>query len=166
MLRISRPATQMLVVSQGRAHALVRLLIWISVVVLFCIVLLIDAPLGNERPPDDAAAAWRTWALFLVPLFLLPYLFSLTRALRRGDELVINGLDEIVSRGKVRLATFADIRAIELQTVHGSCEEFRLSAVLAAGGAIPLLETDASADVEALAGEISERVDVPLIRAA
>ena len=142
------------------------MLIWLSVVVLFCMVLLADAPLGSEHPPDDPAAAWRRWALFLVPLFLLPYLFALIRAIRRGDELIFNGIDEIVSRGRRTLATFADIGAIELQTVHGSCEEFRLSAVLAAGGAIPLLETEASAAVEALAREISELMDVPLVRAA
>lgn len=164
MLRVFRPTTKILVVSQGRAQAVVRLLIWIGVVVLFYIVLLVDAPLGNERPPDDSAAAWRTWALFLVPLFLLPYLFGAIRAIRRSDELIFNGLDEIVFKGGRTLATFADIRAIELQTVHSSCEEFRLSAVLAAGGAIPLLETEASAEVDALAGKISDLLQVPLTR--
>ncbi len=119
MLRVSRPTTEILVVSQGRAQAVVRLLIWISVVVLFCIVLIVDAPLGNERSRDDSAAAWRVWVLLLVPLFLLPYLFGAIRAIRRGDELTFNGLNKIVSRGEQTLATFADIRAIELQTVHG-----------------------------------------------
>ncbi len=166
MLRISRPTAEILVASLGRTQALVRLLIWISVVVLFCIVLLFDASLGNQRSPDDPAAAWRRWALFLVPLFLLPYLFGLTRAIRRGDELVINGVDGIVLKGGKTLAAFTEIRAIELRTVHGSCEEFRLSALLAAGGTVSLLETEASAAVEALAREISERLEVPLIRSA
>lgn len=164
MLRVSRPAAEILVLSEGRAQALVRLLIWIGIVVLFCVVLLVDSPPGNDRPPDDPAAAWRTWALFLVPLFLLPYLFALIRAIRRGDDLVINGLDKIVFKGGKTLAAFTEVRAIELQTIHGSCEEFRLSALLAAGGAIPLLETGASAAVQALAREISELMDVPLVR--
>ena len=164
MLRVSRPTTEILVVSQRRAQAVVRLLIWLSGVVLFCIVLLVDAMPGSERPPGDSAAAWRAWALFLVPLFLLPYLFGLIRAIRRGDELIFNGLDEVVSRGKQRLATFAEIRAIELQTVHGSCEEFRLSAVLDDGGRIALLETEASAEVDALAGKIADLLQVPLTR--
>ena len=166
MLRISRPTAEILVVSLGRTQAVVRLLIWLSVVVLFCIVLLVDAPLINQRPPDNPVAPWRIWALFLVPLFLLPYFFGLIRAIRRGDELVINGLDGIVSKGGKTLAAFTGIRAIELQTVHASCEEFRLSAVLAAGGTVSLLETEASAAVEALAREISELMDVPLVRAA
>lgn len=166
MLRVSRPETEILVVSQGQAQAVVRLLIWISVVVLFYVVLLFGAPLNEERPAGDAAAAWHRWALFLVPFFLLPYLFGLVRAIRRGDELIFSGLDNIVSKGGRTLAAFADIRAIELQTVHGTCEEFRLSAVLAAGNTISLLETEASAEVEALAREISELVDAPLIRAA
>ena len=140
------------------------MLIWISLVALFCIVLLVDAPLGSERPPDEPVDAWRTWALFLVPLFLLPYLFSLVKAIRRGDELVFDGLDKIVSRGGKTLAAFTDIRAIELRTVHGTCEELRLSVVLYDGGSIALLETEASARVDALAGKISDLLQVPLTR--
>ena len=164
MIRIYRPTAEILVVSLGRTQAVVRLLIWLSVVVLFCVVLFTDAPLGNERPPDDPAAAWRRWALFLVPLVLLPYLFGAVRAIRRGEELVFNGLDKIVSKGGRTLAAFTDIREIELRTVHGTCEELRLSAVLDDGGSIALLEMEASAEVDALAGKISDLLQVPLTR--
>ena len=80
MLRVSRPETETLVISQRQAQAVVRLLIWISVVVLFYVVLLVGTPLNEERQSGDAAAAWHRWALFLVPLFLLPYFFSLILA--------------------------------------------------------------------------------------
>ena len=164
MLRVSRPGTGILVVSQGQAQAVVRLLIWLSVVVLFYLVLLFGAPLNEELSSDDSAAAWHVWALLLVPLFLLPYLFGLIRAIRRSDELIFNGPDKIVSKGGKTLAAFTDIRAIELRTVHGTCEELRLSAVLDDGGSIALLETEASAEVDALAGKISELLQVPLTR--
>ena len=166
MLRVSHPGTEILVVSQGQAQAVVRLLIWLSVVVLFYMVLLFGAPHNEERSPDEVAAVWHVWALFLVPLFLLPYLFGLIRAIRRGDDLVFNGLDRIVSKGDRRLAAFTDIKAIELRTVHGTCEEFRLSAVLDDGGSIALLETEASAEVDVLAGKISDLLQVPLTRRA
>ena len=153
-----------MVVSQGQAQAVVRLLIWLSVIVLFYMVLLVGAPHNEERASDEVTAVWHVWALFLFPLFLLPYLFSLVRAVRRGDELVFNSLDKIVSKGGRRLAAFTDIRAVELRTVQGTCEEFRLSAVLDDGGRIALLETEASAEVDALAGKISDLLQVPLTR--
>ena len=166
MPKVSRPATGLLVISQGRAQAFVRLAIWIGVVAVFYLVLLGDAALSGERTASDKADAWHEWVLLVFPLFLFPYLFSQVRALRRADELTLDGREKIVSQGRRTLAAFADVRSLELQTVHGSCEEFRLSVILSDGRRIELLETEASAAIEALAQEISELIDVPLARTA
>lgn len=166
MLKVSRPATGLLVISQGRAQAFVRLAVWIGVVIVFYLVLLGDAILSPEPVTNSHADAWHERVLLLFPLFLLPYLFSLVRTLRRADELTLDGCEKIVSRGRRTLAAFSDVRSLELRTVHGTCEEFRLSAILSDGRIIGLVETEASAAIEALAQEISELLGVPLARPA
>ncbi len=166
MLKVSRPHTGTLIISQGRAQALVRLLIWAGVVVLFYIVMISDLVQIGERPEGGEAAAWHLWALMLFPLFLLPYLFGLLRTIRRADDLIFDGREKTVSKGKQTLAAYADIRALELLSVHATCEEFRLSAVLADGVSIELMETEASVAIEVLAREISDLLNVPLDRKA
>lgn len=164
MLKVSRPASGILVISQGRTQTLVRLAIWIGVVVIFYLVVLGDAALTDDHSANTEATAWRTWVLLLFPLCLLPYLFSLVRALRRADALICDGRAKRLSKRRQTLVDFADIRELELQTVQGTCEEFRLSAILSNGHSIELLEAEASAATEALAVEISELLEAPLIR--
>lgn len=164
MFKVSRTATGTLIISQGRAQAVVRLVIWASVVVVFYLVVLGDAALSGERLQGDRAPPWHLWALLLFPLFLVPYLFSLIRALRCADELIFDGREKIICRRGRTLARFSDIRGLELRAVHGTCEEYQLSTVLAAGGSLDLLEAEASAATETLARELSELLQVPLIR--
>lgn len=164
MLNVSRPAAGLLVISRGRAQAFARLVIWIGVVIVFYLAVLGDAVPGRAPPGYDEAGAWHEWALLLFPAFLLPYLFSLVRTLRRADVLILDGCEKIVSRGRRRLVAFAEVRSLDLRTVHGTCEEFRLSAILSDGRSIGLVETEASAAVEALAQEVSELIGVPLAR--
>ncbi len=164
MLKVSRPASGVLVVSHGRTQALVRLAIWTSVVVIFYLVVLGDAAQTAEHTGSDKTAAWHVWVLLLFPLCLLPYLFGLIRILRRANDLIFDGPRKTVSKGKRALAAFADVRALEMRAVHGTCEEFRLSALLEDGGNLELIETEASAMIEALAEEISELLEVPLTR--
>ncbi|HSS66275.1 MAG TPA: hypothetical protein VLS27_17735 [Gammaproteobacteria bacterium] len=166
MLRVSRPAAGTLVISQGRAQAFVRLAIWIGVVGLFYLVVLGETVLSGAPAANGRGVPWHEWALLLFPLSLLPYLFSLVRTLRRADELILDGREKIVSRGRRTLAVFTDIRSLELKTVHGSCEEFRLSAILSNGRSIELMETEASAAIGTLAREMSGLLQVPLIRKA
>jgi hypothetical protein len=166
MLNVSRSAAGLLVVSQGRAQAFARLAIWIGVVTVFYLVVLGDAVLSRSPPGSNAANAWHEWSLLIFPLFLLPYLLSLVRTLRRADVLTLDRCEKIVRRGRRTLAAFAEVRSLELRTVHATCEEFRLSAILRNGRSVGLVETEASAAVEALAKEISELLDVPLGRTA
>lgn len=166
MLKVSRPASGVLVVSQGRTQAFVRLAIWISVVVIFYLVVLGDGAQTAARAGSDIAPDWHVWVLLLVPLCLLPYLFGLIRTMSRADELMFDGRGRTIYKGKRALATFAEIRSLELRAVHGTCEEFRLSAVLADGENVELIETEASAVIEALAGEISALLNISLIRKA
>ncbi len=164
MMKVSRDDDGMLVISQGRTETLVRLLIWIGVVLIFYLVILSDAALTGGPSKWSDGGGWHFWALLLFPVFLLPYLFSLVRGLLRVDELVFDSAAKQLLRRKRSLAAFSDIREIRLQTVHGTCEEFRLSAILNNGRRIELFETEAPAVIESLAAEICDLLGVQLIR--
>ncbi len=143
-----------------------RLIIWLGVVVIFYLVALRSGVPSGERWLVDGPTALHEWLLLLFPLFLLPYLPSLIRALRGFDELTFDGRSRMLS-GEARLAVaFADVEDLQLRTVHGSCEEYRLDAVLKDGRRIELFETEASAAVESLAEEVSELLGVALTRKA
>lgn len=163
-MKVSRDKAGMLTISQGRTETLIRLLIWIGVVVVFYLVILGDAAVNGGGLEDDESAGWHFWVLVLVPVFLLPYLINLVRGLIRADELVFDSDAKLLLKRKRTVAAFKDIRELRLQTVHGTCEEFRLSAILNNGRRIELFETEARALVESLAMEISDLLGVELIR--
>lgn len=143
-----------------------RLVVWIAVVCVFYGVVLGEAAWTAARSPGGEAAGWHDWLLLLFPLFLLPYFFSLARELRRADELILDASSGSVSNRRQSLAAFSDIREIQLRTVHGTCEEFRVTAVLSDGSSIRLIETDASAEIVDLAEEIADLVGVEVARTA
>ena len=159
MLTVARPQPHVLVVSQRPAGVALRLAIWNGVVLIFYLVVLTEL-----MPADDAPRGWREWLLLLFPLFLLPYLIGLVRALRRADELIFDAASQILSNRSGNLAAFADIRELRLRTVHGSCEEFRLSAALEDGSEIRLVDGQASAALEKLAAEVAAFTGIELTR--
>ena len=158
MLTVARPQPHVLVVSQRPAGVALRLAIWIGVVLIFYLVVLAEI-----TPADHTPLGWREWLLLLFPLCLLPYLVSLVRALRRVDELVFDAASKTLSNRSGNLAAFADIRELRLRTVHGSCEEFRLSAALEDGSEIRLVDGQASAALEKLAAEVAAFTCIELV---
>jgi hypothetical protein len=141
----------MLVISQRPIGAAVRLIVWLGVVVTFYLVALGGGVLSGELWLVDGSTGWHEWLLLLFPLFLVPYLFSLIRALRGFDELTFDQRSKVLS-GRARMpVAFAEIEDLQLRTVHGTCEEYCLDAILIGGRRIELFETDASTAVEALA---------------
>lgn len=166
MLSVTRPGPQLLVISERPTEVLLCLAIWIGVVFIFYLVVLGESALIGGRSNVNVAAGWHHWVLLLFPLFLLPYLFKLVRSLSRADELRFDGRSKMLSRKRRILVAFADIRELQLRTVHGTCEELRLSATLADGRNIKLIEIEASKAMMALAAEISELVGVEITRTA
>jgi hypothetical protein len=153
-----------LVISQRPTGAAVRLIIWFGVVLTFYLVALGGGVRGGELWSVDGPTGWHEWLLLLFPLFLLPYLFSLVRALRGFGELTFDQKSKMLSGGARMPVSFAEIEDLQLRTVHGTCEEYRLDAILTGGRRTELFETDASAAVEALAEEVSELLGVALTR--
>jgi len=157
MVKVLRPTPQVLIISERRLQALIRLGIWIAIVCVFYLVVL------NGASP--AGGYWE-WLLLLFPLFLLPYLFDCIRVLLRSDELIFDGRSQVVSSRSRPLAAFGDIRKLHLRAVNGTCEEFCLSATLDDGRDIKLCESGASAAIIALADEIAALVGVEITRGA
>lgn len=165
MLKVERPGPGILVVSQRPIGAALRLAIWTGVVVIFYAALIIDLEL-TESGPADHGLGWQTWMLLLFPIFLSSYLFALLRGLRGVAELLVDAEANTLSARNQPLASFSDVREIQLRSVHGTCEEYRLSAILEDARSIVLLEAEASPATEALAREIAALLEVELTRAA
>jgi len=166
MFKIIRPGADVVVVSERPLQALIGLGIWLGVVVIFYAVVLGAGARGGIAPPAGESRNWHDWLLLLFPLFLLPYLFNCLRAIFGAGDLIFDGASRTVSRRRRLLAAFADIRELRLRTVNATCEEFCLSAVLADGRIVSLLERSRSAGVDALAEEIAALIGVKVIRAA
>lgn len=166
MFKVIRPGPGILVVSEKPLPALIRLGIWLSVVAIFYAVLLGGGAQGGITPAAANGRDLHEWLLLLFPLFLLPYLFNCVRVIFGAGELVFDGPSSTVSRRRRRLAAFADIRELRLRTVNATCEEFCLSAALADGRLLTLLESRGSPDIDALAEEIAALIGVKLTRAA
>ena len=166
MFRILRPSPNVLVISGSPLQALIRLGIWVGVVAIFYAVVLGSTPPTEAVP--SAADEWslHEWLLLLFPIFLLPYLFNCVRVLLRSEALVFDGPSQLVSRKRQPLAAFTDVRELRLRAVNATCEELCLSAALADGRVLTLLESKPSAEINALAEEIAELVGVKVIRAA
>jgi len=166
MLKVLHPSPQVLVISERRLQALIRLGIWIGTVSVFYLVVLNGASFADGEPAAFGEGRHWEWLLLLFPLFLLPYLFNCIRALLRSDELIFDGGSRMVSRRSQPLAAFGDIRELHLRAVNGTCEEFCLSATLGDGRHITLCESSASAAITALADEIAVLVGVEVTRGA
>lgn len=163
MFRVTRPDQDILVISEKPLHALVRMGIWLCVAGLFYAVVLFGGV------PGEAAAAggrsWHEWLFLLFPLFLLPYLIDSVRGILGAGDLILNGCARTVSRRRRPLAAFGDIRELQLRAVNATCEEFRLSAALADGRVVTLLESRGTPGLNVLAEEMASMIGVEVSRA-
>lgn len=143
----------MLIAGERRLFVWVRLAVWLGVVTTYYLALL-------SQQVDVA----EDWFLLLMPLLLVPYLFDLLRAIAAGAPLVVDARTRTLRAGRRTLATFAQVRAIELRTVNGRCEELSLRALLHDGNEIAIELGGAAARVDALAQRIGALLQVEVRR--
>ena len=106
MLKVLRPSPRVLIISERRLQALIRLGIWIGIVSVFYLVVLGGAAPADGEPTIFGTGSYWEWLLLLFPLFLLPYLFNCLRALLRSDEMIFDGRSQLVSSRSQALAAF------------------------------------------------------------
>ena len=147
---VSHPAPGVLVLSDGRAGALLRLLIWIAVVGAFFVAL----PAAGASPSP--------WLALLVALVLSPYLVDAVGVLVHGRVHTFDGpRRELRATGRPPIA-FARIRQLEVAAVNGTCEESRLTVRLDDGSTLSVLTADSFSATLALAREAAALADVPV----
>ncbi len=166
MFRITRLSPGVLVISEKPLQALVRLGIWIGIVVIFYLVTLGGIPVAGGAALGTDEWGLHEWLLLMFPVFLLPYVFSCIRALLGVGNLVFDGPSQSILRRGQLLAKFANIREMRLRAVNATCEEFCLTATLADGRVVTLLESKGTSGIDVVAEEISALVGVNLIRTA
>jgi len=149
-MRISHPVPGVLVVTDRRPAALLRLLIWTVVVGAFCIAL------------PAAGAAPSPWLALVVALVLSPYLVDAVRVLVHGR---VHAFDarrgELRATGRAPIA-FARIRQLEVDAVNGTCEESRLAVRLDDGTTVNVTIGDSFSATLALAREAAALAGVPV----
>ena len=149
-MRISHPVPGVLVVTDRRPAALLRLLIWVVVVGAFCMAL------------PAAGAAPSPWLALLVALALSPYLVDAVRVLVHGRVHTFDApRGELRAAGRAPIA-FARIRQLEVDAVNGTCEESRLTVRLDDGSALAMVTADSFVATLALAREASALAGVPV----
>jgi len=151
---VRRPAPRVLVVSQARTGAALRLVIWAAVVGAFVLVL---APVAAGEAPGGALAL-----LVLVPLVLLPYLVEGVGVLVRGREHVFDGEARALRASGRAPVAFARIREVRVAAVNATCEEAAVIVVLDDGSTLPVHTGARFAAMRALGEEIASLTGAPL----
>ena len=107
-------------IGEPRWRAVVRLLIWLSVVVIYYVTIVsTDAADANRRQSFDGV-------LLLFPLFLIPYLFGIIRSIRTRDAFVFDGVAGDLRKNGVSIMRLDQITDLQLKAVNGTCEELSL----------------------------------------
>ena len=106
----------------------------------------------------------RGWLALSFPLFVVPYLNDALDSFRRRRGIVFDDEVRIIRRDETRVASFADVRRLELGATNGRCEELRLSAVLSDGSKVEIHSGARAHTAAAMAAEIADLLAVELVR--
>jgi hypothetical protein len=167
-VKISRPSPRVLVVADRPLPALLGLLVWIALVAIYYCTLFAVGPMQEMVPivslEQLANRSLDSWLLLLFPVIIVPYLVSTVRVLANRRRFVFDGVSRVVERDEKKIATFAEVRQLELRAVNGRCEELTISAVLNDGAELGIHSGGAADSIVALAGDIADVLDVEVVR--
>ncbi len=167
-MKISRPSPRVLVVADRRLPALLGLLVWIALVAIYYCTLFAVGPMEKMAPIVSLEQlTYRhldSWLLLLFPVIIVPYLVSTVRVLANRGRFVFDGVSHVVEKDEKKIATFAEVRRLELRAVNGRCEELTLCAVLNDGAEFGIHTSGAVGGIVALARDIADVLDVEVVR--
>lgn len=168
-MKVSRPRSQVLVVADRRLPALLGLIVWLALVGIYYCTLFALGPMEEMAPmvSSEQLAQFRlqSWLLLLLPLIIAPYLVNAIRALANRQRFVFDGKSHVVEKDAKKIATFAEVRRLELRAVNGRCEELAICAILNDGAELGIHTGGAADRTVALAGDIAEVLGVEVVRA-
>jgi hypothetical protein len=167
-VKISRPSPRVLVVADRRLPALLGLLVWMALVAIYYCTLFAVGPMQEMVPivslEQLANRSLDSWLLLLFPVIIVPYLVTTVRVLTNRRRFVFDGVSSVVEKDEKKIATFAEVRRLELRAVNGRCEELTISAVLNDGAEFGIHSGGAADSIVALAGDIADVLDVEVVR--
>ncbi len=167
-MKISRPSPGILVVADRRLPALLGLLVWIALVAIYYCTLFAVGPMEKMAPivslEQLAYYHLDSWLPLLFPVIIVPYLVGTVRVLANRGRLVFDGVSHVVEKDDKKIATFAEVRRLELRAVNGRCEEFTICAVLNDGAELGIHTGGAVGSIDALARDIADVLDVEVVR--
>lgn len=150
-MKISRPNSHVLVVSERRLPAFLGVCVCLGILAVFYFTF----P-GFSKIDINAL-------FFLLPALLAPYLVKSLRTLCSGQNLTLDANTRVVTKNALQVAMFDEVQKLQIRAVNGTCEELLLSALLADGTRISLHTSDSVVDTVALADEIGAFLGVAIV---
>jgi len=169
-MRVSRPSSQILVITESRlshigslALSLVFNALW-----YYNLLHLEEVPDGVhpfDHLLDRLSAEPFLWLFVLAPLLFVGDIFESLWIAVVGEEFTFNGMTRTVLKNQKRLAGFDEIAYLQIRTIRGAEDaEHILTAVLQAGNKIEIDTSSNASDIIALADDVADILGVRVIR--
>lgn len=110
-------------IGEPRWRAVVRLLIWLSMVAIYYVTFVKVVATGSSLTDNISLF----WVSLLFPLFLTPYLFGIIRNIRKHEVFVFDGVTGDLRKNGISIVRLDQIIDVRLKAVNGICEELSLS---------------------------------------
>lgn len=168
-MRVSRPSSQILVVTKRRLPRIGWLAFYISFFAFWYYSLLSLGEIPNGVHPFDHVRARLSeqpflWLFVLAPILAIPQMFKALKIVVVGEEFTFNGMTRTVLKNQKRLAGFNEIAHLQVRTIQGKSTEHRLTAVLHTGDKIEIHNSSNASDIIALADDIADMLGVSVVR--
>lgn len=110
-------------IGEPRWRAIVRLLIWLSMVAIYYVSFVKVVGTGSSLTDNGSLF----WVSLLFPLFLTPYLFGIIRNIRKHEVFVFDDVTGELRKNGLPIIRLDQIIDVRLKAVNGICEELSLS---------------------------------------
>jgi len=168
-VRVSRPSSQILVITESRLPAIGWLAFYLGFFALWYYGTLDLGKIPDgvrlfDHVLDRLSAEPSLWLFVLSPVLFVPYIFKGLRIAVMGEKLTFNGMTRTVLKNQKRLAGFNEIAYLQIRTIRGKSEVHRLTAVLQTGDKIEIYTGDNAHEIMALADDAAEILGVRVVR--
>jgi hypothetical protein len=168
-VRVSRPSSQILVITESRLPAIGWLAVYLG---FFSFWYYFTLDLGKipegarlfDHVHDRLSAEPSLWLFVLSPVFFIPYIFKGLRIAVIGEKLTFNGMTTTVLKNRKRLAGFNEIAYLQIRTIRGKSEAHRLTAALQTGDKVEIYTSDNAHEIMALADDAADILGVRVVR--
>ena len=169
-MRVSRPGSQILVLTESRLSHLQNLAMYLVFFAYWYYAVLDFGKIPDGVHPfdhllDRLSAETFLWLFVLAPLFSVGEIVESIMIVVLGEEFTFNGMTRTVLRNQKRLAGFDEIACLQVRTIRGAEDaEHILTAVLQTGNKFEIDSSRNASDIIALADDVADILGVRVIR--